>query len=157
MENEMDAELRFHIETFAEDLVRGGVSREEALRRARIEFGGQERFKEECREAVGAHFLETFLQDSRYGLRMLSKNPGFTAATVLTLALGIASTSVLFSILDGSQYSASFIRIRKFALTPHTSKVRAVCAKERTHGSARGVAGDRHPYRHFFVLSRNVA
>jgi putative ABC transport system permease protein len=102
MENEMDAELRFHIETFAEDLVRGGVSREEALRRARIEFGGQERFKEECREAVGAHFLETFLQDSRYGLRMLSKNPGFTAATVLTLALGIASTSVLFSILDGA-------------------------------------------------------
>ena len=59
MENEMDAELRFHIETFAEDLVRGGVSREEAVRRARIEFGGQERFKEECREAVGAHFLET--------------------------------------------------------------------------------------------------
>jgi len=102
MENEMDAELRFHIETFAEDLVRGGVSREEALRRARIEFGGQERFKEECREAVGAHLLETFLQDSRYGLRMLRKNPGFTTATVLTLALGVASTSVLFSILDGA-------------------------------------------------------
>src|SRR5580704_15633003 len=102
MENEMDRELRFHIETLAEDLVRNGALREEAVRRARIEFGGQERFKEECREAVGAHFLETFLQDSRYGLRMLSKNPGFTAATVLTLALGIASTSVLFSILDGA-------------------------------------------------------
>lgn len=65
MENEMHAELRFHIETFTEDLVQGGVSREEASRRARIEFGSQERFKEECREAVGAHFLETFLQDSR--------------------------------------------------------------------------------------------
>jgi putative ABC transport system permease protein len=102
MENEMDRELRFHIETLAEDLVRNGALREEAVRRARIEFGGQERFKEECREAVGAHFLETFLQDSRYGLRMLRKNPGFTAATVLTLALGIASTSVLFSIFDGA-------------------------------------------------------
>src|SRR5580704_11959732 len=102
MESEMDRELRFHIETFAEDLMRGGVSREEAVRRARLEFGGQESFKEECREAVGAHFLETFLQDSRYGLRMLRKNPGFTAATVLTLALGIASTSVLFSIFDGA-------------------------------------------------------
>ena len=52
-EREMDAELRFHIEAFAEDLVRAGVTPEEALRRARIEFGGVERGKEECREARG--------------------------------------------------------------------------------------------------------
>jgi len=53
MEGEMDAELRFHIEAFAEDLVRNGVPREEAWRRARIEFGGLERVKEECRDARG--------------------------------------------------------------------------------------------------------
>jgi hypothetical protein len=61
MESEMDAELRFHIETRADDLVRGGVSREEAMRRARIEFGGTERIKEEGREARGVRFLDRFV------------------------------------------------------------------------------------------------
>jgi len=75
MESEMDTELRFHIEAFAEDLVRSGVPREEALWRARIEFGGVERAKEECRDARGANFLESLIQDLRFGLRMLRKNP----------------------------------------------------------------------------------
>ena len=79
IESEMDAELRFHIEAFAEDLARNGVPREEAMRRARVEFGGIERAKEECREARGVNFLETVVQDVRYGLRMLRKNPAFTA------------------------------------------------------------------------------
>jgi putative ABC transport system permease protein len=102
MESDMDEELRFHIEAFTEDLVRSGMAREEALRRARMEFGGVERVKEEGWEARGVNLVESFLQDIRFSLRMLRKNPGFTAATVLTLALGIASTSVLFSILDGA-------------------------------------------------------
>jgi hypothetical protein len=59
MESEMDTELRFHIETFAEDLIRIGIPRQEALRRARIEFGGIERVKEEGREARGAKIMET--------------------------------------------------------------------------------------------------
>src|SRR5690242_11993245 len=62
MESEMDAELRFHIEAFAEDLVRSGVPRQEALRRARIEFGGIERAKEECRDARGVSFVDKLLQ-----------------------------------------------------------------------------------------------
>ncbi|HKD50185.1 MAG TPA: ABC transporter permease [Candidatus Acidoferrum sp.] len=100
IEHEMDAELRFHIEAFAEDLVRSGVPREEALRRARIEFGGIERTKEECRDARGVRYLESLWQDLRFGVRMLRKGPRFTATAVVALAIGIGVNTAVFTAFD---------------------------------------------------------
>src|SRR5215468_2626044 len=95
MEREMDAELRFHLEARVEDLVRSGVAREEARRRASIEFGGIERAKEECRDARGVSLLDGLTHDFRFAARTLSKNLGFTTIAVVTLALGIAVNATM--------------------------------------------------------------
>jgi predicted permease len=99
-EQDLDEELRSHIEHRADDLERSGLSRAEAERRARIEFGGHGRFKEETREVLGGNFIETVILDLRFSLRVLRKSPGFTIVAVLTLALAIGANSVVFGVLN---------------------------------------------------------
>jgi putative ABC transport system permease protein len=99
MESEMDAEMRFHVEAYAQDVMRSGVPREEAMRRAKLEFGGAERVKEECREARGIDFVESLTQDVRYGFRLLTRSPLFALAAVLTLGIGIGANTAIFTVV----------------------------------------------------------
>src|SRR4029077_19978357 len=90
---------RSHIELRADGLERSGFTRAEAERQARIEFGSQERFREECREAVAGNFLDTLIQDVRFSLRMLAKQPVFAVVAIVTLAIGIGMTTAMLSIV----------------------------------------------------------
>ena len=97
---EMEEEQREHIALRAEDLERSGLTRAEAERRARIEFGGRERYKEACHEAAGGTGLAALVQDVRFSARVLRKSPGFALTAVLTLAVAICSNAVVFSVLN---------------------------------------------------------
>src|SRR4029079_15841874 len=101
LEASMDAEMRYHIECETAERIRHGVSAEDAYASALRDFGGVERHKEDGRDARGFRPLDDGARDAAYALRVLRKNPGFTASVVLTFALGIGCSCAIFSLVHG--------------------------------------------------------
>src|SRR6185437_325075 len=104
LNNELDEELRDHIEREAEKYVRAGMSGEEARREALIAIGGIEQARQRTRESRGTGAVEHLRKDLRYGLRSLGKNRGFTIVFVLTLGLGIGSCTAIFSLMTAVMF-----------------------------------------------------
>jgi predicted permease len=106
VDNEMDEELRSHIQIRADDLERSGLPRTEAERRARIEFGGVERFKEEVRDTLWETHVDNLFRDFRYALRSLRKDRRFAFVAICALALGIGSCTIMFSVIYNVLFDA---------------------------------------------------
>jgi predicted permease len=102
LERDLDAELRTHLAMLTEENLRRGMSAEEARYAARREFGGLEQTKQTYRDQRSLPFLETLAQDLRYGLRILAKNPCFSAVAILTLAFGIGANTAIFSLMNAA-------------------------------------------------------
>jgi predicted permease len=97
---ELQRELEFHLDAHVADLMRAGLNRDEATRQARLALGGPEQVKEATRDAWGARWLDDAARDTRFALRGMARFPGFAAAVVLTLAVGIGATTAVWSITD---------------------------------------------------------
>jgi putative ABC transport system permease protein len=101
MEEQLEKELRFHLDQHVNELIARGDAPDLAQRNARLALGGPEQVKEKCRDARGTRWLEDLFQDFRYALRTLRQRPGFAAVAILTLALGSGATTIMFTVING--------------------------------------------------------
>jgi predicted permease len=100
LDRELDRELQFHLDSATADFIRAGHSPAEARRLARLEFGGPPQIREDTRDARGTRWVEDWLTDTRYAFRAMRRAPAFTAAAVLTLAIGVGANTAIWSIID---------------------------------------------------------
>jgi predicted permease len=128
-ERNLEEELRSHIQLRADELERSGLSPASAIRRAQIEFGSAEKVREECREAIGGNFIDGLMQDLRFSLRTLAKQPLFAAVAIVTLAIGIGMSTLMLSIVQD-------VLIRPLPY-PNADRVYAISASSDSTGQAR--------------------
>src|SRR6202165_521742 len=128
LEDDLDEELRSHLEMAVELNVRKGMAPEDARGEARRSFGGVEQTKENSRDKRGLPMIETTLQDLRFGFRMLRRSPGFSALAILCLTLGIGANTAVFSWIEG-------ILFRPYPAVAHQERLLALA------GTARGETG----------------
>jgi predicted permease len=131
---QVDEELRFHIESYAEDLMRGGLAREQAMRRARAELGSLAATRENARQAFGTRGFDELRGDVRYALRMLAKTPGFAAIAVGSLALGIGANTAIFSI-------AKHVLLDRLDV-PHADQLRLLEWTSKQNSAVHSIWGD---------------
>src|SRR4029079_19792959 len=136
LEQTMDAEMRYHIECETAERIRQGMTPDEAHRSALLDFGGIERHKEDARDARGFRPLDDVARDASYALRVLRKNPGFTAAVVLTFARGIGCSCAIFSLVHG-------ILVRPLSYAQPNELV-AVSERNVSRGYARNVVSEQN-------------
>jgi predicted permease len=148
MEEQLEKELRFHLDQNTADLIARGYLPDEARRQARLTLGGPEQVKEECRRARGTRRLEDLLQDCRYALRTLRQKPAFAAVAVCTLALGSGATTVMFTVING-------VLLKPL---PYPEPERLVKVEEQTKGITDYRWGDRwaFSYPNFLDCKREI-
>ena len=133
LDRQVREELEFHLESYAEDLMRRGISRDEALRQARAQLGSLAAGQENCRAAWGSQFVDELWTDLRYSLRMMARSPGFAAIAVGSLALGIGVNTVLFT-------AAQHTLLDRLAV-PHPQQLRLLAWTEPKGGAVESLWG----------------